>query len=311
MGRRHARVMAALPERFELVGVVDRDPSRAEAMGSAWSVPAFGDAAEAIASSDLVVVATPIATHARLATSVLEGGRHVFVEKPICANASEADALVLLASRMGRHLFVGHSERFNPVVRAMVRLVRGDEVVALEFHRIGASAREGDSGVLVILGVHDLDLAAYIAHAPGEVRDALGRTLETGGAGEDLAHVLVAMAGGAAGHVYVDRTSRDKHRTMRVTTVRWVYEGDLLAHRLFRTPRASRADQPENDASRVEVPLVTEEPLTAQALAMADALDGAGVREIAIGVDGARALALAERAAERIAARDEAGSVSA
>ena len=303
--------MAALPERLELVGVFDRDRSRAEAMGAAWGVPALADAADAIARAELVIVATPIATHARLAASALEAGRHVFVEKPICATSAEADALVLQAVRAGRHLFVGHSERFNPVVRAMVRLVRGDEVVALEFHRIGPSAREDESGVLVNLGVHDLDLAAYIARGPGEVRDALGRTRETGGAGEDLAHVLVAMASGAAGHVYVDRTSQDKHRTMRVTTARWVYEGDLLTHRLSRTRRTPRTPRIDVDRTRVEVPLVTEEPLTAQALAMADALDGAGVREIATGIDGARALALAERAAERIAARDLSGSVTA
>ena len=310
MGRRHARILATLPDRFEVVGVADDDRSRAEALANAWGVPVLADAAEAIARAEIVVVATPIATHARIAIAALEAGRDVFVEKPICASSSEADALVALAARAGRHLFVGHSERFNPVVRAMVRLVRGDEVVALEFHRIGTTAREGECGVLVNLGVHDLDLATYLSRSPGEVQDALGRSLETVGAGEDLAHVLVAMAGGAVGHVYVDRTSQDKHRTMRVTTTRWVYEGDLLAHRLVRTARTRGKD---GKRARVEVPLVTEEPLLAQALAVADALDGSGVREIATGIDGARALALAESASERIAARqrEDAGSVTA
>jgi hypothetical protein len=88
-----------------------------------------------------------------------------------------------------------------------------------------------------------------------------------------------------------------KHRTLRLTTTRWVYEGDLLDHRLSRTARGS--------TTRGEVPLSTEEPLVAQAIALADALDGAGPsREIATGIDGLRALDLAAEAAKRIRDRE-------
>jgi hypothetical protein len=48
---------------------------------------------------------------------------------------------------------------------------------------------------------------------------------------------------------------------------------------------------------RAEVPLPSEEPLVAQALALADALDGAKPHELATAIDGARAVALAEQAA--------------
>ena len=47
---------------------------------------------------------------------------------------------------------------------------------------------------------------------------------------------------------------------------------------------------------RADVPLPLEEPLAAQAAALADALDGAAPREIAVGDDGVRALDLAEGA---------------
>ena len=74
-----------------------------------------------------------------------------------------------------------------------------------------------------------------------------------------------------------------------VATRRWIYEGDLLAHRLTRTSRDAGV--------RTEVPLPLEEPLVAQAIALADALDGASPRELATATDGARAVALAECAA--------------
>jgi len=46
-----------------------------------------------------------------------------------------------------------------------------------------------------------------------------------------------------------------------------------------------------------DVPLPLEEPLSAQAIALADAIETGAAREIATGADGARAVDLAERAA--------------
>ncbi len=302
MGRRHARVMSELPERFRVVGVVDRDASRAATAARTWDVPILVDEAEAIAAADLIVIATPIATHATLAIAALSAGCDVLVEKPVCASAAEARAVLAVAARERRQLFVGHSERFNPVVRALARLVREDAVVAIELHRIGAGRvpLADEPGVLVNLGVHDFDLASYLTSAKVEVRDAVGRSGDGHSTPEDLAHVLLATDAGSIGHVYVDRTARVRHRTVRVTTRGFIYEGDLLAHRLVRTARGLSTGS--TGSTEIEVPLLAEEPLVAQARALADALDGATPREIATGVDGARALAMAEDASQRIRA---------
>src|SRR5208337_3404300 len=80
-----------------------------------------------------------------------------------------------------------------------------------------------------------------------------------------------------------------RRRALSLATRSWTYDGDLLAHRLVRTARDS--------AARTEVPLPLEEPLAAQARAVADALDGGPAREVATGTDGAAAVTLALRAA--------------
>src|SRR5262249_27343052 len=138
---------------------------------------------------------------------------------------AEAQGLAALAARGGASLFVGHSERFNPVVRALARLLRGDRVLALDLRRVGPS-RSVDCGVLVNLGVHDFDLASYLG-GNVELRGAAG--------GPDFAHVLFEAGRGGVGHLYVDGTAAAKHRAIVVTTPRWTYEGDLLAPRLTRT----------------------------------------------------------------------------
>jgi UDP-N-acetylglucosamine 3-dehydrogenase len=281
MGRRHARVLRSLPERFTLVGGYDVSVAAAPPD----DVPLLDSEAAAIAAADIVVVATPIHAHALTAGRALAAGRHVLVEKPLCAAAADADALV--AAGGPARVFVGHSERFNPVVRALGRLLRGERVVGIDLVRVGPS-RPSDCGALLNLAVHDFDLAAYLGGQELTLHEAIGAST-TCGAGEDVAHVLLTTAAGMLAHVHVDRTVPHRRRELVLQTTRWIFEGDLLAHRLTRTCRATGV--------RTDVPLPVEEPLLAQALAMADAIDGASPREIATAVDGARAVRLAERAA--------------
>jgi UDP-N-acetylglucosamine 3-dehydrogenase len=281
MGQRHARVLCALRDRFDLIGAYDVRGDVRPPPG----VVRLRSESEAIARAGVVVVATPIEAHAGTVARALAAGRHVLVEKPLCATAAEAQALT--SEGRGARLFVGHSERFNPVVRALARLVRGEDVVAIDLRRVGPS-KARDWGVLVNLGVHDLDLAAYLGGGDLLLRGALVGA-PSGAPVEDLAHVLFSVQGGGVGHLYVDRTAPAKQRTIELTTPRWTYRGDLLAHRLIRAPRSGGVT--------TEVPLPLEEPLSAQAVALADAVDVGAAREIATGADGARAVELAERAA--------------
>gem|GEM_PF-1394220 len=282
MGLRHARVLAGLAERFALVG--GYDVREVEVPSYLTRLPSE---AEAIARADVVVIATPIDGHAGVVSRALAAGRHVLVEKPLCAMGADAHALAAAAARGPTRLFVAHSERFNPVVRALARLLRDEPVLAFDLQRVGPS-KPTEVGVLVNLAVHDFDLAAYLGGGEVTVRDAVGGAI-SGDAAEDLAHVLFDTTAGAVGHLYVDRTLPARRRSLALATPRWIYEADLLAHRLVRAARAGGA--------RTDVPLPLEEPLVAQAIALADALDGGAARELAAAADGARAVSLAERAA--------------
>jgi UDP-N-acetylglucosamine 3-dehydrogenase len=309
MGRRHARVLAA-SDRFDLVGVLDVDPEAARAVGDAWGVPRFVSELEAFAKAHAVVVSTPIGAHAAMVRRALAAGRHVLVEKPITGRAQDARALLDAAAQAGKMLFVGHSERFNPVVRALAKLTEPADILAIELRRIGsirraarsaggaaaggaaADAREArEHGALLNLGVHDLDLIAYLTRSSLTLRHALGRADGEGDGLEEMAHVLVRTGSGAAGHVYVDQRPHVRSRTIALTTKARLFHGDLLVPRLHCTCRLT--------GLREEIALDLAEPLALQASAFADALDGLP-SQIATGFDGARALVAAERAMARM-----------
>jgi predicted dehydrogenase len=305
MGRRHARVIASRPANFVLAAVMDVNAAVAIDVAEAYGAKAAALEIDAFAGADAVIVATPIGAHADTVRRALANGTHVLVEKPIAASAREAAMLVAIAESCdAARLFVGHSERFNPVVRALARLVDPASVRAIELRRVGVRSSprartrgDREEGALVNLGVHDLDLAAYLARSPLGFGHAAG---ELGPDGiEERAHVLSPTESGATVHVYVDQRPADavRRRTITLSTPTHVWQGDLLVPSLFRTCRATSA--------REAIPLDTEEPLLAQALAFAAAVRGGPVRggspsEIATARDGLRALRAAERASRQV-----------
>ncbi|ETA02948.1 hypothetical protein CcI6DRAFT_01697 [Frankia sp. CcI6] len=67
---------------------------------------------------DVVVIATPHATHADLAARALERGRHVWCEKPLALSLDELNRVEKAAATGGGVLVVGYNRRFSPAVTA-------------------------------------------------------------------------------------------------------------------------------------------------------------------------------------------------
>jgi predicted dehydrogenase len=62
----------------------------------------------------IIISATPETTHYAMAKASLLSGKHVFLEKPISLELSEADELIALARSKNLLFTIGYSQRFNP-----------------------------------------------------------------------------------------------------------------------------------------------------------------------------------------------------
>lgn len=279
MGARHARVFGALDTDFEIAGALDPNGSKIPSF-----LRHFMRLEDLVDASDLLVVANPIEAHAKAVMRALESGRHVLVEKPIAATAEEAIALVDRAARANASLFVGHSERFHPVVRTLAAELRGRQIRAMHFRRIAngtprdASLRTREADALLNLAVHDIDLAAYLASS-GAVLDS---TLTRAG----LVSIELRLAEGARANIETGRAEAPE-RTMTIETDLGSYHGDFRAGTLHLAHR----DPAQNKVFSLSM----EEPLAAQAAAVAAVLRGDHA-PIARAEDGARAVAVAEAA---------------
>src|SRR5665647_486597 len=60
-----------------------------------------------------VVISTPAVLHYQFAKAALEAGKDVYVEKPLCVELAQAEALVELAEAKERILMVGHLLQYH------------------------------------------------------------------------------------------------------------------------------------------------------------------------------------------------------
>jgi predicted dehydrogenase len=123
----------------DIVAVCDREPLMGQQLAERFKVERyFDDLGRLLEESkpDVVHITTPPQSHFEIARQCLEGGCHVYVEKPFTLDAREAEELVRLSERRGLRLTVGHDAQFSPATRRMRDLIRegylGDAVVHME-----------------------------------------------------------------------------------------------------------------------------------------------------------------------------------
>lgn len=77
---------------------------------------------------DIVTVATPDHSHAKLAIDAMDAGRHVYIEKPIGIAPAEGEALIATQQRTGRQLQVGNQQRSSRETQQLAALVKAGEL---------------------------------------------------------------------------------------------------------------------------------------------------------------------------------------
>jgi predicted dehydrogenase len=102
---------------FDVVALVGTNPERLQRKAEKAGIPAiFTDLDEAISKTGakVVTIATPPATHGKLALMAIARGCHVICEKPFAFDAAEAEQLVAAADKAGIIGLVGHQWRWMP-----------------------------------------------------------------------------------------------------------------------------------------------------------------------------------------------------
>jgi predicted dehydrogenase len=177
----HSNVIQAV-EGLELAAIVQRTGSEAAAAFPHVRVLTSVEELLQDSSIQLVVVATPNATHLPIARQCLLAGRDVVIDKPFALSSAEAAELVQLARERGRLLSVYQNRRWDGDFLTVRKLLENEQLgrlVMFESHydrfrqlpRLHAWREDGGpgGGVLFDLGAHVVDQALVLFGVPASV----------------------------------------------------------------------------------------------------------------------------------------------
>ncbi len=201
----------------ELVGVYDRDASRARNVSEAYGVArVFESWAEVLADPavDVVDLLLPHDLHRDFAVEALAAGKHAVVEKPLATTLEEIDHMRMAAMQAGRYLIPCHTRLFESRTERMTELVEkgaigdvymvqslGLEPPSIVGVRPWLGSGHGGGGVLMAQSVHIAYLMRHFAGEVAEVSAFRGERKVVQMVDEDTAVVILRFAGGAVGEM--------------------------------------------------------------------------------------------------------------
>ncbi len=212
MGRHHARLYSELPQ-TRLVAVVDTNRQRADECAALYKCKGLYSIDDLPDEVRAVTVAVPTIHHVAVAEPLLSRGVAVLVEKPLADTVDQAERLLACAKRTGALLSVGHTERFNPVIRAIQRLNIRPKYI--ETQRISPFRfRSADIGVVADMMIHDIDIVLHLVGSPVARVDAVGVNVLA--KHEDVANARVVFKNGAVANLVASRLALKTDRRLRV-----------------------------------------------------------------------------------------------
>jgi len=216
-----ARNFASIPG-CRLEWLCDGSPVALERWGRAFPQARLtAELDELLASPELdaVALATPVPTHAELATRVLQAGKHCFVEKPLAQSVAEAEATLAVAEQAGRLLMVGHLLEYHPAVTRLKQLVDDGELGTVYYlygNRLNLGKLRQDESALWSLGAHDVSVVLHLLGEEPSECFAHGESYVRPGV-EDVVFCYLRFPSGQAAHLHLSWL--DPHKERRLTIV--------------------------------------------------------------------------------------------
>lgn len=233
MGQHHTRVLSLLKD-VKLVGISDVNLERGLETASRYQTRFFENYHDLLEHVDAVCIAVPTRLHHPVGLAALKANVHVLLEKPIAATIAEAESLVNAAAEQQCLLQVGHIERFNPVFQELSNVLKTEELLAIEAHRMSPySDRANDVSVVLDLMIHDIDLILELAASPVVRLTASGSRGSLSSRYLDYVTATLGFANGIVATLTASKVTHRKIRKISAHCKRSLTEADFLDNEIL------------------------------------------------------------------------------
>ena len=213
MGQYHLNVLSSL-KTHQIIGIYDIDLEQGANLEAKYNIPFFSTPEELIKNVDAVTIATPTKTHYELAKLALMNDCHVLLEKPITETVAQAKELMELAAQRNKILQVGHVERFNGAVMELNKIIT--HPMFIETRRLAPyNNRIKDTGVVLDLLIHDLDIVVNLVKSPVSYVSAIGHSVFQNGY-EDIVSVNLKFENNCVANLMASKMSQKKDRLLTI-----------------------------------------------------------------------------------------------
>jgi len=149
---------------LELITIFDEDIDRINEAKKLYNFTITTSLDEVLSLDiDAVFIATPPATHYKIAKKALQANKHIFVEKPFTLNLEDAYELIELAEKKNLKYMVDHIFIYSEPVKYLKNsLDKFGDIVYINSRRINLGLFQYSTDVIWDLAVHDLSIIDYL-----------------------------------------------------------------------------------------------------------------------------------------------------
>jgi len=177
----HTHAEALKGEGVTLGAVVDVDLKCAAELAGRWGAEAYSTDSDILFRDDItaVHVCTPPNLHYEMVKQLLDAGKHVLCEKPLCFENEQAEKLVLVAKEKSLVCAVNYNVRYHGACQTAMEIVSSADFGKVllvhgsylqEFHALPAQTGwrysaelAGKMRAVTEIGSHCMDISQYIS----------------------------------------------------------------------------------------------------------------------------------------------------
>lgn len=260
LGQHHARIYSQI-EGCQLIGVLDQNVERANEIANLYHCRVFKNLDDVIDNCDCVSIVTPTDKHAQVAIPLLQHGKHLLIEKPMCFSLEESQQIITESEKRQLVLQVGHIEHYNPVTRFLEQHVSHPLFISTQ--RLAPfTVRGTEVSVVLDLMIHDIGIMLQLAKSNVQRIEAIGMNVLS--QTEDIANARLYFENGCITDISASRISEKKIREIRVFDQSFYLSLDFMNQTGHMLTKADKT------IKKVEIPIEKEEPLKTELISFLD-----------------------------------------
>ncbi len=173
-------------------------------------------------SVDAVIIASPIKTHFPLSSRVIQAQKHLFIEKTISENSTDAKKLIAIAREKNLVLFVGHIFLYHPILEKIKTITKNEPIVYLRCSWMKTGSFQED--ILLDLVSHFISIIIELLGSPRNIKIRDARKIVS--SSYDTVTIEFEFNRGRKCVIDVNRVSSFRKRSITVVTTKNIFQWD-------------------------------------------------------------------------------------